>query len=93
MDIYISDSAKEYIKKKSDSIQIIPVQVGGGWCARYEPSVKVGKPKNESGFHIYDVEGICIYLAKNLIVKNDELKIDLSKVLWIKSLTVDGIRA
>jgi hypothetical protein len=30
MDIYISDKAKEYIKKKSNSIQIKPVQVGGG---------------------------------------------------------------
>ena len=91
MDIYISDKAKEYIKKKSNSIQIKPVQVGGGWCARYEPSVKVGRPSNESGFRIYNVGDIDVYFAQNLITRNDELKIDLSKVLWIKSLTVDGI--
>lgn len=40
---------------------------------------------------MYNIEGIEVYLAPNLIVRNDELKIDLNKVLWIKSLTVDGI--
>lgn len=93
MDIYIDRKAKEYIKNKSgdNSIQIIIERIGGGWCASYQPSVKVGKPYNNDSFIMHKEGDIDIYISPNIKVRNDGLKIGLNKILWIKSLNVDGL--
>lgn len=93
MDIYIDDKTKEYIRSQSQdsSVHVSMMKVGGGWCATYQPSVKVGRPYDEKNFKLYKVDDINVYLASGIIVRNDELKISLSKIFWIKSLNVDGI--
>ncbi len=93
MEIYITDKAQSHIKNKSqnNSIQIIVERVGGGWCISYQPSVKMGKPYNESSFTMYKVGGIDVYISPNIRARNNTLKIGLNKILWIKSLNVDGV--
>lgn len=93
MDIYIDNKAKEYIRRESEdnSVQILLIKVGGGWCAAYQPSVKMGKPYNESSFNIYKIEDVNVYVSPNIRARNDQLKIGLSKLFWVKSLNVDGI--
>lgn len=34
---------------------------------------------------------IDVYISPNIKVRNDGLKIGLNKILWIKSLNVDGL--
>lgn len=93
MDIYIDNRAKEYIKSKSEdnSVQVLIEKLGGGWCSAYQPSVKMGKPYNESSFNIYNVGGINVYVPQGIKARNNQLKIGLSSLLWVKSLIVDGI--
>lgn len=93
MDIYIDNRAKEYIRSKSEdnSIQILIENLGGGWCTASQPSVKMGKPYNESSFRIYKVEDINVYIPPSIKVRNDKLKISCSSFFWMKSLNVDGI--
>lgn len=93
MDIYIDRKAKEYIKNKSrdNAIQIVVERIGGGWCVSYQPSVKVGKPYNNGSFLMHKVGDIDVYISPNAKVRNGELKIGLNKILWIRSLNVDGL--
>lgn len=93
MDIYIDEKAKEYIETESEdkSVQVTVMKVGGGWCGAYQPSVKMGKPYNESSFNMYKIEDINVYVSPSIRVRNNKLKISFSKFFWIKSLNVDGI--
>ena len=66
-------------------------KVGGGWCSTEQPSVEMGRPSNESGFQKFNSEGIDVYLYRGVIPRGNELKIRLNKMLWIKSLIVEGV--
>ena len=51
----------------------------------------MGRPSNESGFQKFNSEGIDVYLYRGVIPRGNELKIRLNKMLWIKSLIVEGV--
>lgn len=51
----------------------------------------MGKPSNEGAFNHFKIGDINVYVANRLKVSNKGLKISLSKLLWIKSLNVDGV--
>ena len=93
MDIYIDNKAEEYIKSKTrdNSIQVYITKVGGGWCASYQPSVKMGKPLNEGSFKLYKIGDINVYVLAGLKVRDKGLRISFSNFLWMKNLNVDGL--
>lgn len=93
MDIFIDEKAKDYIKRETqdNSIQVMLMKVGGGWCVAYQPSVKMGTPFNTSSFKVHEVDDINVFVPSNLRVRDNKLKISLSKFFWIKSLNVDGV--
>lgn len=93
MVININKKAQEHIKKKSpdNSIYITVVRTGGGWCSSEQPSVKMGKPGNESSYEVHKAGDINVYLAPRLKARNNELRITLDKFLFLNNLNVDGL--
>lgn len=93
MIIDIEKKAAEYIKKKSqdNSIYITVVKTETGWCAAEQPSVKMGKPSNESSFEVHKAGDINIYLSPRLKARNNELRITLDKFLFLANLNIDGL--
>lgn len=93
MIINIDQKAMEYIKSNStdNSIQVIAKRIGGGWCQTFQPSVEMGKPLQEDAFNLYKVGDINVYVLKWLRIRDNEIRISLSKFLWINTLNVDGI--
>lgn len=92
MNIDIDKKAKEYIREKSndDSVNIIVVEAGSGWCVVYEPTVKFGKPSIEEDFQMYEVDGIKVYVLKGLRDKK-KVNISLGRFFWLKTLRVEGL--
>ena len=43
-------------------------------------------------YDMHTADDICVFIRKNIQIKNDKLHIFLRKFLWIKELTVDGIQ-
>lgn len=92
VNVIVDKDAVEYIKRKNDSVTISMISIKSGWCSTNQLSVQTGKPKNDRSFDFYKVDGVNIYLQKGLYIPNGEVKISLSKFLFIKSLQVSGIR-
>lgn len=93
MVIHIDKKAEEYIKSNSpdNTIQVIAKRIGGGWCQTFQPSVEMGKPTHVDSFNHFKSGDIDVYILKWLIVRDDEIRIRLNKILWSKTLYVDGI--
>ena len=51
----------------------------------------MGKPVENSGFNMYDVNGIAVYLEEGIKSRRDKIEISMGKFLWRKHLNVDGI--
>jgi len=49
------------------------------------------KPKIADKFDVFEVDGINVYLRKDIKLINDKVHIFLRKFLWIKDLAVDGL--
>lgn len=93
MNVYIDKRAEEYIKSnsKDHSIKLYLEKFGGGWCVGHQLSVKIGKPSNIDSFNLYKVGDIDVYIASGMKTRNNEVKIGLSKILWVKALYADGL--
>lgn len=93
MEIAIDEKAKNYIKEKSqdNSINIVYGLVGAGWGASFKPLVKMGKPKDLKDFKSYEVEDVNVYI-KETLAKKGEIRISLSRFLWLKSLEIEGLK-
>lgn len=93
MKVIVDNNAKDYISQKTDdnSITIVVINTGSGWCPSFQPSVRMGKPKDEKGFNLVKDENIDIYIKSGLKSKREKVEISLGKFLWKKYLNVDGI--
>ena len=94
MNVIVDSGAVEYIKSKgtNNSVTIAMETIKSGWCSTNQLSVQIGRPNHEKRFDLYEVDGINVYLQKGLYIPDDEVKISLSKFLFIKNLQVSGIR-
>lgn len=92
MQIIIDDKAKEYIRKKSrdNAIKIDIVEVNHCWVPLVEPSVEMGKPKDDSLYNVYNLEDIKVYYKRELKGMGDKIRIKLDRFFWIKYLKIDG---
>lgn len=93
MDIIIEKNAKEFIEKNStdNTICVEAIKAGSGWTTFYEPSVRMGLPKDNRRFNVYESDGIKIYLDSDIRPKRNRIKIRLTRFLWKKAIKVDGI--
>lgn len=51
----------------------------------------MGRPSNINSFELYKVGDIDVYVLSGVRVRNNEIKVGLSKFLWVKSLYADGL--
>ncbi len=56
------------------------------------PSVSVGKPKEERRFEHFSVDGIDIYVAKTIDVKDNGLRLYMEGLGFLSRVGVDGIK-
>jgi len=95
MKVTVSSEAAEHIKKKSNgepAVRIAVIQVKGGWCSSSQLSVEIGHPGDTKRFYEYEDNGVKVFIQKGLSTPNDQVDVNLSKVLFAKSLSVRGIR-
>lgn len=89
-EVLLDDDAKEYINKgsKENSILVKMVNVGSSWCPQLQPSVEMGKPKNKNKFKLIEIDGINVYLERDMEYRENKIKISIGKVLWKKHLKI-----
>ncbi len=49
------------------------------------------KPKNTEEYNIFEINGIKVYLGKNVKAKDDLIKLKLTSFLFLKSIDAQGI--
>lgn len=88
MAFQITAEAEEYIAQKDEPIIIMQATMSGccGGAAPI-PKVALGAPKDLYGFEKTAVGKTTVYFDKNYEEK--EIKIDLSKLLFLKNLTIE----
>lgn len=92
MKVILDPKALKFIKSKGESSVETWLEGCSSWGASEpQPSVKMGKPADLEDYDKYEVDGIDIYVRVDVITKNDELKINHSKLLWNEKLTVEGM--
>lgn len=92
MKLDIDKAAIEYIKQKGSIINIELVSAKNCWVGISEPTVSFGKPKVVEKFDEYTIDGITVYISNIIESTDDSLTIKLSKFLWIKKISVYGVR-
>ena len=93
MQIEISEEAKEYIEKKGGAVTIGQTR-RKGWVGGSVPllEVEATSPLNEymENFNEMSQNGVAVYLDKSMDIQEDNLlRVTLSKLLWLKKLTVE----
>jgi len=53
--------------------------------------VYVGSPESPDDYDVFETEGITVYIRKGTQTKNGKLTVTLIKMLWMESLTVEGM--
>ena len=93
MNIIIDKKAADYIKKhsKDNAITLLVTVTGGGWCRVQSPTVKMGKPSKLETFDLYNVDNIDVYVKRGTRSRNNTLKVFIKRILFIKSIEVDGM--
>lgn len=93
-EVSLNDEAKEFINEKSsdNSITITFINASSGWHPVLEPSVKMGKPKQNSVFKLFKSNGIDVYVSDHIRTRGEKIEISMGKFLWRRYIKVDGIR-
>ena len=92
MKVLLDPKALKLIKSKGENSVEAWLEGCSSWGpSEPQPSVKMGRPEDLEEYDKYEVDGIDIYVRADVITKNDELKINYSKLLWNEKLTVEGM--
>jgi hypothetical protein len=94
VNIIINKDAAEYIRKntKDNSVILHITSVGGNCCASVQsPAIRLGKPEKAESFNPQSVEGIDVYLRKDIQAGNEGIRIFMKKFLFTKDLAVEGM--
>ena len=92
MKVVLDSKALKFIKSKGENSVEAWLEGCSSWgTSEPQPSVKMGKPEDLDDYDKYEVDGIDVYVRVDVITKNDELKINYSKILWNEKLTVEGM--
>ncbi len=50
----------------------------------------MGIPRHDQQYYDFDVDGVKVYVKKDVIAKDDTLTIDFAKFLWNEGLVLEG---
>ena len=94
MKIVVSDKLQEWMHKKNRKVMRLWIQkIKSGWrgCVS-ELSVRYEIPKDLEKYNHYIEKEIDFYIAKNINIKNDEIKISVKRSLFLMNeLDIQGI--
>lgn len=95
VEIKIHSKAAQYIKAKGGVIHLAYSTKGGGCCGSSGlliPDIFLGSPKGDIGsYHDMQVDGVLVFVHKEILKESSNLKISLDSLLVFKKLTVTGI--
>lgn len=93
MKLSIDEKAKEYIRSKTEdnAVTVAIVNNGSGWRPIFEPSVRMGKPRDIGGYKTVAEDGITLFLDRSFKAENNMVEVSLGKFLWKKHLEVSGL--
>lgn len=92
MEISIDNKAREYIKSKGKDSLTAWLKVIASWQVTYvKSSVKMGKPMNLKNYNKYTLDGIDVYVRKDVKTKENSLEIKYSDEHWLRKLVVKGM--
>lgn len=94
MKIMLDESVKNYLKKKKKiAITLNLLRSGGGWCGVIEiPEVNLGAPEEHNMFNKYKVDGVEVYIQKNIKTIKPIITFKARKTLFVTSLYVEGLK-
>ena len=91
MKVIVTDAAKEYYEKhKMEAIRAEVIACSSWAGVVNRPSVLVGIPRHDQQYYDFDVDGVKVYVKKDVIAKDDTLTIDFAKFLWNEGLVLEG---
>ena len=92
MEISIDKKAKEYIKSKGKNSITAWLKIIASWQVTYvRSSVKMGKPMNLKIYNKYTLDGIDVYVRKDVKTKEGSLEIKYSDDNWLRKIVVKGM--
>ncbi|MEA3422939.1 MAG: CC/Se motif family (seleno)protein [Bacillota bacterium] len=95
MKIIIRDELRLYLKKKNRNIISIMIRKIESGCVGsvQELDVRYNKvPEDVEKYNHFEIDGVDVYVVKNLKAKNDELTLSVKRSpLFIKELDIKGI--
>ncbi|MFA5577535.1 MAG: hypothetical protein WCZ27_08320 [Tissierellaceae bacterium] len=56
-----------------------------------QPFVEMGEPRNKKYFEQYKSGDINVYVYAGMKAEDNKLRVSYGKILWMKSLAVDGL--
>lgn len=94
--IKITEKAKNYLKKKGKFQVVIEIpehRLSSESVVVPVPEIFAKKPKNPENFQQVTIDGIDVYIAKSVMIPNNDVVIDLDSFLGIKILNLLGFRS
>lgn len=90
-EVVVDDEAKKYINEKSkdNSITVTMINRGSVWRPQLEPSVGMEEPDNKNAFKRFDVNGVSVYVKRDIEFRKNKIKVSIGKMLWKKYLKVE----
>ena len=90
-EVVVDDEAKKYINEKSkdNSITVTMINRGSVWRPQLEPSVGMEEPDNKNAFKRFDINGVSVYVKRDIEFRKNKIKVSIGKMLWKKYLKVE----
>jgi hypothetical protein len=88
----ITPEARTYALDNGGSLFLEYITRTGGGCVPFqpEPTVRLGKPKNQDQYRQESIDGLTIFIPHGL--PKEELGIAMASVLGFKRLVIEGWR-
>ena len=92
LEICIDEKTKTWLRKKGGKLSVHKLKAKGCWGAGpVELFTQLGKPKEETGYHAFQIDDLTIYVQKNLKFKDDRLTLKLSGFSIFTFIAATGI--
>ena len=92
MTVTVDEKARAYLAKHNEKTGYAFL----GGCRTWggvipQPTVYVGSPDSPEKYDMFPVDGITVYVRKGTKTEHESLTVTTAKMLWMESLTVEGM--
>lgn len=92
MIVTVDEKARAFLAKHGDNTVYAYLGSCRTWGGAVpQPAVYAGSPDSPSDYDVFEDNGITVYIRKDVKAEKDTLTVTLVKMLWMETLTVNGM--